>query len=43
MCSSICEFGFKIPMLARNDGEVVDGHGLFLASKEIWGASQAVA
>ena len=33
MCSSIREFGFKIPVLARSDGEVVDGHGLFLASK----------
>jgi hypothetical protein len=26
MCGSICEFGFKIPVLARSDGEVVDGH-----------------
>jgi ParB-like nuclease domain len=26
MCGSICEFGFKIPMLARSHGEVVDGH-----------------
>jgi ParB-like chromosome segregation protein Spo0J len=26
MCSSISEFGFKIPVLARSDGEVVDGH-----------------
>src|SRR6266849_1714216 len=26
MCSSIGEFGFKIPVLARSDGEVVDGH-----------------
>src|SRR5580700_9782716 len=25
MCSSIREFGFKIPALARSDGEVVDG------------------
>jgi hypothetical protein len=25
MCSSIREFGFKIPVLARSDGEVVDG------------------
>ncbi len=24
MCSSIREFGFKIPVLARSDGEVVD-------------------
>lgn len=26
MCSSIQEFGFKIPVLAHSDGEVVDGH-----------------
>ena len=26
MCSSIREFGFKIPVLARSDGEIVDGH-----------------
>ena len=26
MCSCIREFGFKIPVLARSDGEVVDGH-----------------
>ena len=26
MCSSIREFGFKIPVLAHSDGEVVDGH-----------------
>src|SRR6202040_407687 len=26
MCSSIREFGFKIPLLVRSDGEVVDGH-----------------
>jgi DNA modification methylase len=26
MCASIEEFGFKIPVLARSDGEVVDGH-----------------
>src|SRR6201997_1732278 len=25
MCGSIREFGFKIPVLARSDGEVVDG------------------
>ena len=25
MCSSIREFGFKIPVLARSDGTVVDG------------------
>src|SRR5580765_1927530 len=26
MCGSIREFGFKVPVLARSDGEVVDGH-----------------
>ena len=26
MCGSIREFGFKIPVLARSNGEVVDGH-----------------
>ena len=26
MAASIHEFGFKVPILARSDGEVVDGH-----------------
>jgi ParB-like chromosome segregation protein Spo0J len=26
MCGSIREFGFKIPVLVRSDGEVADGH-----------------
>src|SRR5580692_7535948 len=26
MCTSIREFGFKIPVVARSDGTVVDGH-----------------
>jgi len=26
MCDSIREFGFAVPVLARSDGEVVDGH-----------------
>src|ERR1700693_1790450 len=26
MCSSSREFGFKVPVLARSDGTVVDGH-----------------
>jgi len=26
MAASINEFGFKIPILARSNGEVVDGH-----------------
>ena len=34
MCGSIREFGFKIPVLARSNGEVVDGHlGLKAARK----------
>jgi ParB-like chromosome segregation protein Spo0J len=26
MAASLTEFGFKIPMLVRSDGEIVDGH-----------------
>ncbi len=26
MCGSLREFGFKVPVLARSDGTVVDGH-----------------
>src|SRR5688572_28760302 len=26
MCASICEFDFKIPVLAKSDGSVIDGH-----------------
>src|ERR1700738_1843069 len=35
MCSSIREFGFKIPCLARSDGEVVDGHLRLKAAKKL--------
>ena len=35
MCSSIREFGFKIPVLARNDGEVVDGHLRLKAARKL--------
>jgi len=34
MVSSIREFGFKIPVLARSDGEVVDGHLRLKAAKK---------
>jgi len=34
MCA-IREFGFKAPVLARNDGEVVDGH-LRLKAAQTW-------
>ena len=35
MCSSIREFGFKIPVLARTDGEVVDGHLRLKAARKL--------
>jgi DNA modification methylase len=35
MCGSIREFGFKIPVLARNDGEVVDGHLRLKAARKL--------
>ena len=35
MCSSIREFGFKIPDLARSDGEVVDGHLRLKAARKL--------
>ena len=35
MCSSIHEFGFKIPCLVRSDGEVVDGHLRLKAGRKL--------
>lgn len=35
MRASIQEFGFKIPMLARSDGTVVDGHLRLKAAKSL--------
>src|ERR1700675_4598927 len=35
MCSSIREFGFKCPVLARPDGEVVDGHLRLKAARKL--------
>ncbi|MGA7412223.1 MAG: DNA modification methylase [Bryobacteraceae bacterium] len=35
MCCSIREFGFKIPVLARSDGEVVDGHLRLKAAQKL--------
>jgi ParB-like chromosome segregation protein Spo0J len=35
MCLSIREFGFKIPVLARSDGEVVDGHLRLKAARKL--------
>ena len=35
MCGSIREFGFKIPVLGRSDGEVVDGHLRLKAARKL--------
>src|ERR1039457_4935035 len=35
MCSSIREFGFKVPVLARSDGTVVDGHLRLKSAKKL--------
>src|SRR5580765_3329931 len=35
MSASIREFGFKIPVLARSDGEVVDGHLRLKAARKL--------
>src|SRR5438093_2618460 len=35
MCASIREFGFKIPCVARSDGEVVDGHLRLKAARKL--------
>src|SRR5579862_5968317 len=35
MCASIREFGFKIPVLARSDGEVCDGHLRLKAARKL--------
>ncbi len=35
MIASIREFGFRIPVLARSNGEVVDGHLRLKAAQEL--------
>ena len=35
MCGSIKEFGFKVPVLARSDGEIVDGHLRLKAARKL--------
>ena len=35
MCGSIREFGFKVPVLARSNGEVVDGHLRLKAARKL--------
>jgi ParB-like chromosome segregation protein Spo0J len=36
MMESIREYGFKIPILARSDGEVVDGHLRYEGGPAAW-------
>src|ERR1700729_311976 len=35
MCESIRQFGFKIPVLVRGDGEIVDGHLRLKAARKL--------
>ena len=35
MCSSVREFGFKIPCLVRGNGEVIDGHLRLKAARKL--------
>jgi DNA modification methylase len=35
MCSAIAEFGFRIPIVARSDGTVVDGHLRLKAARKL--------
>ena len=35
MCGSIQEFGFKTPVLARSNGEVIDGHLRLKAARKL--------
>src|SRR6266550_4322701 len=35
MCSSIREFGFKIPCLVRSNGEIIDGHLRLKAAQKL--------
>src|ERR1700733_9437932 len=35
MCASIREFGFKVPVLIRSDGEVIDGHLRLKAARKM--------
>ena len=35
MCASIREFGFRIPVIAKSDGTVVDGHLRLKAARKL--------
>ncbi len=39
MCGSLREFGFKVPLLVRGDGELVDGHLRWKAARS-WRTSR---
>ena len=43
MCESIREFGFRIPVIAKSDGTVVDGHLRLKAAKKLGMKSVPVA
>ena len=43
MCSAIQEFGFRIPIIAKSDGTVVDGHLRLKAAKKLGLKSVPVA
>ena len=42
MASSIQEFGFRIPLLVRSDGEIVDGHLRLKAAQKLGMAEDPV-
>ena len=35
VANSIKEFGFKVPIVATSDGEIINGHTRFKASKSL--------
>lgn len=43
MCDAIREFGFRIPIVARSDGEIVDGHLRYKAALKLGITSVPVA
>src|ERR1700722_15628120 len=43
MCAAIAEFGFRIPVVARSDGTVVDGHLRLKAAQRLGLATVPVA
>ena len=43
MCAAIREFGFRIPVVARSDGTVIDGHLRLKAAQRLGLAEVSVA